>query len=1029
MAVKTIVIGMGSFGHDVAQHLVQRIEADHGGLDRTPWLKFLVYETEQKQSSPLTRKGLVRHLGIGNDTWDRYFRTPAAYDEKIAFSTWADGEIRQVMIAGGAPLHGANNSRPTGRLCFLHEDNHAVFLSDFLAQFHDLDGLSEADASKAIGNNKDGREQRVSFGSVGGEHSIQVFIVGSLTGGTNSGSFIDIGYFLKSVSGVGSRVKVDAYLTIPHSSYAEPVHWGNALAALTELNHYHIGKPYEVKFPNRLNTVRSQTRPFDIVALLQPETGDTKPEAFSPLAHSVAELIHLTSVADSGNWVVNKLVDGLGNYGSERDTKGRPLSYASLGASVVLFPAEHIIEGLAARLAGAAIGSVLQNRVANDNEVLAFASELAISEDSYAHAMVNNEKVQLYLERIGIEAQNAASSALKGNLSARDKHELHIKNNIAQASQSHDQNYAGEFRNPIYEVAAELADARVKKLDAKVAQYCQQPSHGVYYAASLLKQLITISEQRLLDLESPKTDIGIRAQAQSSLDRANSIWRELGAKKGCNPFVRKPKPQEITSRWVKQINDHWQSTLIITSEEFEKENLKRIVERAKSLYDRINSGPNGLAQFLTFVKADLDKVASDRNARGPLVRGLVLFTPNQTIQEEWVRYLKDTKVENTAATTVLNKQNDWFTALLSPHGLSIYDRPRKATADDKDKVIQDARAPFLEVKDERVERRLLVWPNWESELRKAADAGRISIDVNPTDNQFGFPTRPDNIRRPARVYFHAVGGDQVGDAASVNSALKRLGLPVDHTSDPHRILFTEAVSGFSIYSIKGIEEHISHYTPSRRSRSDIVWQRLDGAPLDREERRNIGLILLASAFGIVKPVQGGGLTFRTLATPFDPARDFSLSRNRDLSDAAYILGRDPLALQNLKDQVTDKIAAVGVAGAAMLITPFNAAVDNWNLLIGNKEVDNKQAFTRELDDLRTRPELLKAILGSFSFDLNRVNAIQAIASGESPAAWRCDNCNQFLAPDNGGPVPALPEICPNVQCSQRIRFDTLLGAS
>ena len=62
MAVKTIVIGMGSFGHDVCDSLLRRIESEFGSCDKVPWIKFLIYETEQQIRSIPSNKGLVQHM-------------------------------------------------------------------------------------------------------------------------------------------------------------------------------------------------------------------------------------------------------------------------------------------------------------------------------------------------------------------------------------------------------------------------------------------------------------------------------------------------------------------------------------------------------------------------------------------------------------------------------------------------------------------------------------------------------------------------------------------------------------------------------------------------------------------------------------------------------------------------------------------------------------------------------------------------------------------------------------------------------
>jgi hypothetical protein len=104
-----------------------------------------------------------------------------------------------------------------------------------------------ADALRAMGKRPE-EESTMRFAGVSGRDTVRVCVIGSLAGGTNSGSFIDVGYFLQTLSGVEDRLEVHGYGLIPNQAYVDKIHWANVYAALTELNHFVGGKTYKAKF-------------------------------------------------------------------------------------------------------------------------------------------------------------------------------------------------------------------------------------------------------------------------------------------------------------------------------------------------------------------------------------------------------------------------------------------------------------------------------------------------------------------------------------------------------------------------------------------------------------------------------------------------------------------------------------------------------------------------------------------------------------------------------------------------------------
>jgi len=1029
MAVKTILVGMGSFGHDVCQQIAQRIEAEHGSLDRVPWLRIMVYETEPQTRSLLANRKLVKHMGVDSTTWQSYMQKPAQYDESIDFTRWADSSIRNVMLAGGVPTKGANNVRPTGRLCFLDQRNLSIFKSDFTRHYNDLSELTEAEATRKAGLETDA----IRFAGIGakGRNTIQVFVIGSLAGGTNSGCFIDVGYYLQTLDGIGEHLVIDCFLAVPDKSYSVEVHWSNVFGALTELNHFTGGKAYRAKFADRATETRSALSPFHMTFLMQSTSGRaTQTASLGPVINAVSEIIYLRSVIDPESSVDTTLVNALGNYSNERDRDGRPMPYFSMGASVILFPADHIIEGLSARLASEAIQEALTRRSPAQGDIDHFAAQLAVDEQSYQTRMLAHPKVERYLIELGEETKRAALASAKGDPSARHTIGVKIDNAIAKAATDQSQNFQGEFRAPIFEVTEELKTERLKELDRLVLSMIQAPSQGLHWAKETLNGFITKAEDRLKQLGQPSTNIGIHVDYEAAKERASAYERDLSnpPRKGCNPFAKKPDVNYISQNWAQAKTESYRYSFVIKSGEFEKGVLQALIERAELLKSRLDHPTHGAIQFMTALHDSLHSTFSDRDKMGPAINGISLFEPHRTLGEEWSKCLPNPDSVAKARKVILTFCGQWLKEVVRERNLSIFDRPKDLDWTEEEAVIKAGHEFFVLVRNETVEKRLVTWPHWQQELEKTSRWGKAFIDVDPARNQFGIPATPDNMRRPALIYFHDPKAAS-GDAGKVMDELKRDQTEVIHWPDRHRILFVEGLAIFAPYTISGVSAAEHRYGEKNRTRSDIAWQKLSGKPLDDQERYQVGLILVGAALGIVRH----DMTFMTQAGPMHNAERKPAIPNSDLIDASYHLGRDRVVANDLQVQVQRAIEQMGVDSASREINKFNGGIHEWNWTAGSPKgepirVDRKEAFLRELPFMRTIPGLTEAVVGAFPDYPHNGHWVEVPESEHKQAHWSCDRCGQWLAPKAGTRVPDdLVEVCPNPMCGQQIRFDTIIG--
>ena len=1036
MAVKTIVIGMGSFGHDVCDSLLRRIESEFGSSDKVTWIKFLIYETEQNTKSFAANKDLVHHMGIDRDKFGSYLANPAQTGAKIKFNEWADDGVRNLIQIGGVPTNGANNSRPTGRLCFLDDTNTEKFESQFRKVYNELLSLSPVEALKALGNPQANPGFR--FAGTAAGDTITVFVIGSLSGGTNSGCFTDVGYFLKSIDGIGNRIALNGVALIPNQAYANSIHWGNTFGALTEINHFVSGKPYKAKFATRTSDTTNETLPYDNVIVLQSQDGGDNPNlSIGPIQESMSELLHLHAIDDPQSKIVNQTVN-VGMWRSERDMDGRPMNYCSLGASVILFPVDYIINGLTAQLATQAIEPLLEVRTARESDVDGWLRQLYVDQRSYNERFRSHEKIQNYLIEIGNQTEQAAKAALKGDVSALDNINVRIQKGVATANQGFQQNFKGEFQAPIEEISNELALERETKFDELVLQHLRNPSFGTYWTESLLKKLAVKITARLEQLKSPNTDIDVYAEAKQSKERAERIKTEQFSgrqRKGCNPFARfskKTVETEFITNYQGTMRHYWESSILIKSDEFERDVLDILSRRVATLLERLNHPTNGLIQFLSETRDKLKETYVRTDTQLPIVNGLCLYKPGETLAKEWARCLPEAKKVEEVKKLILDgidREAKWFRDVIAPNNISPYDQKRESEWNDIEKIQKLGLEFFKSVKEITVEQMLVTWPNWQQEIKAVAEKGRAFVDLDTSRNQFLIPSAPDGFRRPGYVYFHGAQ-NAAGDKGRVANAISQnTGMTPELWEDKHRILFAEGLTAFSLYSIRGVQNAEGWYGLEKQTRSDIVWTKLSGKPLDNQQRYYIGLILVAASLGIVKRNPDGSLCFVTTPSPLHQSRNFVLGTTTDLADCSYMLGKDKTVAQDLTEQVKRKGSEIGLKQWASTIDTFNGTVPNWMLTFNRKAIDKEQAFLRELDFLMSIDGLTHAIVDLFpSFNPNAGNwVVEDVKGIPSSSAYRCNRCRQFLAPTNVSVPEGLPEVCTNSDCQQQIRFDLIFG--
>ena len=257
----TLFIGLGTTGTKILKSLRQLMfeEYGHAGL---PIFRYIAIETDGAVDAGNTNQMedyeqinlVVASIDSFAPTQDKLNPAYPNYDPHLV--DWLNPGL---LKFAGAFKAGAANIRMAGRLC-LWENWEKMRATLDQAYGTILAPRATAEAQKILGN---------SFGADG---TINVYVVGSLCGGSCSGMLVDIGYFCKDLLGPSSRVygiftMYDKGLARgPAASTA--VQSANCYASLQEINYYnHIETIYDVTPPNGM-CIKSGKPPFDYTMLI-----------------------------------------------------------------------------------------------------------------------------------------------------------------------------------------------------------------------------------------------------------------------------------------------------------------------------------------------------------------------------------------------------------------------------------------------------------------------------------------------------------------------------------------------------------------------------------------------------------------------------------------------------------------------------------------------------------------------------------------------------------------------------------------
>jgi len=344
---RTICIGLGGTGRDVLMRIRRLIVDRYGDLSELPIVRFVHIDTDKAatQVSGLRTGSTYHGVDLSFRDSEKVGATMTSaevtnfvqglerrsnYDRKGPYDHIARWFPPQLLRNIKAVEEGAKGIRPVGRLAFFHN------YQKIKTAVETAEGRTRGHAANLL---KSGL--RI-------EPGLNIFVVGSLCGGTGSGMFLDVAYSLRQAYG-NQGAQIVGYLVISPQLYGNTSNMSaNTYAALKELNHYTTpGTKFEACYDMQdLVLVQESRPPFDYAYLVSNQTaGEYSILEQRKLCNVIAHKIALDFSGELAS-VVKGMRDNFLQHLIKWDDHPRPniQRYLTFGLAAIYFPRDIIVQ-------------------------------------------------------------------------------------------------------------------------------------------------------------------------------------------------------------------------------------------------------------------------------------------------------------------------------------------------------------------------------------------------------------------------------------------------------------------------------------------------------------------------------------------------------------------------------------------------------------------------------------------------------------------------------------------------------------
>ncbi|MUG92684.1 zinc-ribbon domain-containing protein [Scytonema sp. UIC 10036] len=339
--VPTILVGVGGTGAEVLSRVRRLVEETYGSLKNFPILSFLIVDTDKdyKVTNPLA-------AGSPFKDNEKYWASVSGAQVRDMVANmsnypWIDSWFPRELDRNITALEqGAGQIRACGRFAFF-------------CNYHGIQKKFREACSRIKGRENFMLDKH---GVKVNTNGINVFVTGSLSGGTGSGMLVDIGYAIRQWLRGEASPQITAIVPMPNAFAGINVGdriLANGYAALMELSYF---SDYRTEYvanysAGTTDEIRSTLPPFDFTYLVGTKNGESDFK-LDQVREMIAQNIFLDLTSDFAPHK-RSIRDNIKGAWAAQDPGGRgyPKNFMSFGLSTIEIPISQIRTSLANRLA------------------------------------------------------------------------------------------------------------------------------------------------------------------------------------------------------------------------------------------------------------------------------------------------------------------------------------------------------------------------------------------------------------------------------------------------------------------------------------------------------------------------------------------------------------------------------------------------------------------------------------------------------------------------------------------------------
>lgn len=640
--VPTLIIGVGGTGVEVITRIRRLVVESYGSLDQLPVVAFLHIDTDQKykikkqeMAGPSLEDYEKLWVNVSYDEANKIKSNPKSYSW---YHDWLPPELTPDKLVSE---EGAGQIRACGRFALIY--NHTRI----------REKCEEARTRIAVGQDQLFIDDDV----LTVEPKLNVFVVGSIAGGTGSGMLIDLGYSLRHWF-QGERLDLTAIIPTPDAFSGiggNVTTQENGYAALMELNYFSDANTiYSQKYGLAEGTrITDKRPPYDCLYL----TG-TRNQAVTLRLDTVQEMMaqqvfldlvsdyspYKRSVRDNVKRAAGNSVDQVKNAKQQPISRSYPLNFFSFGIATIEIPVHAIRKALAARLtadlynwwlnANVQLPSDLQQEAEGELKELKLSSKELLSEillnpDGVRYETVVQKWIKEVEQEI-ITEQRLESTAQLPNPMAKETGKIlgfvdsYLQPKVDDYQQDHfrdDQRRTGDFIQRMEDNATQLKNNTKLVFQEKIYTYLEDTQKGSRAIKAILEEMRKSLEAQIekLEREAQKTwevleeaAFGDYNAACSQIDEFRNRWiatKENWMKKQCDQALTalgkslKAKLQHHSRLIAARVQRHFLTLLEEWEKELDRWSLR--IQGSESKYQDIRTQQENYIEQLEIVGSKL----------------------------------------------------------------------------------------------------------------------------------------------------------------------------------------------------------------------------------------------------------------------------------------------------------------------------------------------------------------------------------------------------------------------------------------